>query len=385
MSNAAELRELINISQFAGGDLLLVQGGGGNTSVKSADGARMWIKASGLRLSEVNEGYGYLETDLASLLALMRDPALAARPRAQAHAESVQLIQAATQSDTGLRPSLETTFHAVLGKVVLHTHPVYVNAFTCMEGGEAALAEASGESAVWARYEPPGYALGAEVDQVCTAYQADHGQLPAQVILSHHGLIASAANGAEAIGTTLKFMRIGETYFGCLPETACASAQPPQRLVTWAADLDRALRRRSGMESLAVRPTTRAALLEAAKEPDRWLTVGPLVPDDVVYSGHKVWKAQAARPPGAWLEAEIESIPPAGKMIVAVAGLGVILAGPSHKILEAMEENLLTHVLVRRLIASRGGCARTLPPAEVDYLLAMESETYRQAIAAGPS
>jgi rhamnose utilization protein RhaD (predicted bifunctional aldolase and dehydrogenase) len=254
-----------------------------------------------------------------------------------------------------------------------------------MEGGEAALAEASGESAVWARYEPPGYALGAEVDQVCTAYQADHGQLPAQVILSNHGLIASAANGAEAIGTTLKFMRIGETYFGCLPETACASAQPPQRLVTWAADLDRALRRRSGMESLAVRPTTRAALLEAAKEPDRWLTVGPLVPDDVVYSGHKVWKAQAARPPGAWLEAEIESIPPAGKMIVAVAGLGVILAGPSHKILEAMEENLLTHVLVRRLIASRGGCARTLPPAEVDYLLAMESETYRQAIAAGPS
>ena len=48
-----------------------------------------------------------------------------------------------------------------------------------------------------------------------------------------------------------------------------------------------------------------------------------------------------------------------------------------------MEENLLAHVLIRRLIARRG-LARSLPPAEVSYLLSMESEKYRQAIAAAP-
>jgi hypothetical protein len=47
-----------------------------------------------------------------------------------------------------------------------------------------------------------------------------------------------------------------------------------------------------------------------------------------------------------------------------------------------MEENLLAHVLVRRLIARRGE-ARPLAEGEVGYLLGMEAEKYRQAVAAG--
>jgi hypothetical protein len=69
-------------------------------------------------------------------------------------------------------------------------------------------------------------------------------------------------------------------------------------------------------------------------------------------------------------------------MIVAVSGLGVILVGPHDKVLDAMDENLLAHVLTRQLIARRG-LARVLPPGEINYLRSMESEKYRLAVTAG--
>jgi hypothetical protein len=155
--------------------------------------------------------------------------------------------------------------------------------------------------------------------------------------------------------------------------------EPPERLTKWSEGLERALWKRVDRPPLIARPATYAALLEAAGEPERWLTAGPLVPDDVVYTGEKVWRADAAHAPEVWLDAAIESIP--DKMIVAVQGLGVVLAGSNPGIVDAMEENLLAHVLIRQLIARRGK-PRELPRTEIEYLLSMESEKHRQAIAA---
>ena len=53
-----EIKELVEISKYAGERLDLVQAGGGNSSVK-LDNGQMLIKASGYSLSEVVEGYGY--------------------------------------------------------------------------------------------------------------------------------------------------------------------------------------------------------------------------------------------------------------------------------------------------------------------------------------
>ena len=369
-----EVGELVEISRFAGRDVLLVQGGGGNASVKSSDGARMWIKASGVRLREVTRDSGYVETDLPSLVALMRHPDLTARSRSQAHEEFVRRLQ------TSPRPSLEIGFHAVLTRVVLHPHPVYVNAFACMEGGEAALAEALSEPVVWVRYEPPGYALGAEVDTVAAGFQRTHGHLPATIVLSNHGLIAAGARGAEVIAATRRLVGAGKAHFGVVPARARAGAAPPRRLVAWGERFEQVLRRRAPGRDVVVRATTRVALIQAAREPDRWLTAGPLVPDDVVYGGHKVWRAEVTDSAETWLDREVRSEP--AKMIVTVTGLGVVFAASGHHMVDAMEENLLAHVLTRQLIARRGR-ARVLPPDEIDYLRSMESEKYREAVAAG--
>ena len=53
------LTDLIRISNLVGKDPALVQGGGGNTSVKTADGKYMFIKASGTALKDMNATQGW--------------------------------------------------------------------------------------------------------------------------------------------------------------------------------------------------------------------------------------------------------------------------------------------------------------------------------------
>lgn len=375
----SDIDDLVAISRYAGHDVLLAQGGGGNTSVKSADGARMWIKASGLRLAEVRDGHGYLETNVAALRALLADPALAALPRAVAHSQAVARTQAASLGVEVARPSLETTFHALLGRVVLHTHPVYVNAFACMSGGESALAEALRAPLAWVPYATPGYALGRAVAAV-----VEGAQPPAELVLANHGLIASGSTAAETVSATERLTGVAQAYFGDLPGDACDRSPPPAVLTAWAAACRAALERRyrPGPNSCCVRPATRRAIQAAAAEPEALLLGGPLVPDDVVYGGQRVWATDAARTPEAWLDEAPEAWPAAGRLILALRGLGVVLAGPSDAFVDAMEENLLAHILIRRLIARRG-VAQPLLPDEIDYLLSMESEKYRQIVASG--
>jgi hypothetical protein len=203
-------------------------------------------------------------------------------------------------------------------------------------------------------------------------------------MLANHGLITAGDTPAETIRATEDIGRVGRDFFGALASDACDHIEPAAALGAWAAALHAALSSRYGVRpaAIAVRAATRRAIVAAAAEAETLLLAGPLVPDDVVYGGHQVWTADPARSPEAWLEAAPQAWPQTGRLIVALPGLGVILAGPSAAFLEAMEENLLAHVLIRGLIARRGR-ARSLPGEEVAYLLAMESEKYRQSVAAG--
>ena len=66
------LADLIRISNETGIDPTLVQGGGGNTSVKTDDGQYMYIKASGTALKDMNakQGWRRLRLDLARSVVL---------------------------------------------------------------------------------------------------------------------------------------------------------------------------------------------------------------------------------------------------------------------------------------------------------------------------
>ncbi|HLU47111.1 MAG TPA: class II aldolase/adducin family protein, partial [Planctomycetota bacterium] len=68
-----ELDELIAISREIGAQPDLVQGGGGNTSVKSRDGKRMFVKASGAALEDMSAERGWAELDRHLLDAIVND------------------------------------------------------------------------------------------------------------------------------------------------------------------------------------------------------------------------------------------------------------------------------------------------------------------------
>ena len=94
------LSELARMSQTVGERNDYVQGGGGNTSVK-LDNGLMAVKASGIRLAQVTETDGFAVVEVETLKDVTSE-----------------------QGYKPARPSVEAGFHALLGKFVLHTHPV---------------------------------------------------------------------------------------------------------------------------------------------------------------------------------------------------------------------------------------------------------------------
>jgi rhamnose utilization protein RhaD (predicted bifunctional aldolase and dehydrogenase) len=165
--------EFITLSQKVGADPLLVQGPGGNTSMK-IDG-QMWIKASGTELSEANDKNIFVAVEQAKAL-LELDGAGDGSCRS-----------ALIDPECGLRPSIETTFHAMLEKkFVFHFHSVATICHAIATEGREALAEKlSGLIWVSAPYMKPGVPLS-------KAIRAAVGNYDVQVVvLENHGVIVA--------------------------------------------------------------------------------------------------------------------------------------------------------------------------------------------------
>jgi hypothetical protein len=115
LNSDAEFSALLEFSARIGSNASLVQGPGGNTSLKR-DGV-LWIKASGAWLSQARERPIMVPVRLPALLAALDENDSAG--------ESASGFVIADLNREGLRPSIETTMHAVLPhRVVLHVHCV---------------------------------------------------------------------------------------------------------------------------------------------------------------------------------------------------------------------------------------------------------------------
>jgi rhamnose utilization protein RhaD (predicted bifunctional aldolase and dehydrogenase) len=163
------LAELARMSQAVGARVDYVQGGGGNTSVK-LEGGLMAIKASGLRLNQVTESDGFAVVETATLKDVTTE-----------------------RGYKPLRPSVEASFHALLGRYVLHTHAVYANLALCSQGGEARLPEIlHGYRYAVVPYINP----GAELAEAIRAQLTEDTQA---VCMLNHGLVATAETAEECL------------------------------------------------------------------------------------------------------------------------------------------------------------------------------------------
>lgn len=194
------LAELIRISKFVGKDADWTQGGSGNTSVKTAGGKFMFIKASGTALKDMTAKKGWCKINLQAIREI-DDKKLNKLPSKKREIEIANRLLAAC-GDKKNRPSIETNLHAFLGKYVIHLHPIMVCAFLITKKGKAELEKLFADAkpaSLWVSYAKPGYSLAKKIGKLTIRYRKRYGRGPQILFLEKHGLFVSAASTKEAL------------------------------------------------------------------------------------------------------------------------------------------------------------------------------------------
>lgn len=188
MSIRKEILDLIEISKTVGVMSDLIQGGGGNTSVKLEDGM-MAIKASGLCLKDLDINHGVSFIQCENILSFINSANISSDSSIDNYIKT-QMLQ---YKDWEIkRPSIETGFHVVLDKYTIHSHSVYANILACAEAGEE-LVKNLFPGAIWISYLPPGEAL-----TLAIADKQKHKR-SALYFIQNHGVITSASTKEEVL------------------------------------------------------------------------------------------------------------------------------------------------------------------------------------------
>src|ERR1700736_3000630 len=169
MPNLAPLRTL---SAKLGHNLDLVQAGGGNTSLKH--NGTLWVKASGKWLAHAMDEEMFLPVPIVDILKCM-------------DGDNEYIEEHTTASGQTLRPSVETSMHAVLPhRVVVHVHSVRTIAWAVRADMPAPLTDRlAGLRWEWIPYIHPGLILGKEI-------RARLSSKPDVLVLGNHGLVVAA-------------------------------------------------------------------------------------------------------------------------------------------------------------------------------------------------
>jgi NAD(P)-dependent dehydrogenase (short-subunit alcohol dehydrogenase family)/rhamnose utilization protein RhaD (predicted bifunctional aldolase and dehydrogenase) len=372
------LAQLIGVSREIGANPEYVQAAGGNTSIKSADGRTMAIKASGTALTDMSETEGWVELDVAAVLAVLDRPDLPSLPPKEREARILEHLQSAVIGGYG-RPSVETALHAMLGRVGVHTHAVAINALTCGPGAAALAGMTSpGElPPLWVPYTDPGWCLAAAVRTAAEQYRRRHGSLPAVIFMENHGILVSAEDGPGCLALHGEWVARAARYFADAPppESSAGRAEiGSAALRKTMAEIRRAWREvfgSPGFARLSRDPELAGAVSGKAAG---LLAAGALTPDHIVYTGaHAVAVDSPDELPLKLKSALAEKAPPR-VAIVRDAGAFLVAADPLK--LDAAEALASSAARIARLASTRGG-AHNLSPASAGFIANWEAEHYR--------
>ncbi|MCA1809200.1 MAG: class II aldolase/adducin family protein [Lentisphaerae bacterium] len=210
------LEELLHISHVLGANPLLVQAGGGNTSVKDHAGRYMLVKASGTPLGGMTDSRGWVAVDLAGVRALLDRKDLRSLDDQQRELQVLELLSQAVIAPPDARPSVETPLHALLDRVVMHSHAVAANALACHPQGRRLIVEALGapnHPPLWVPYTDPGSTLAFMVADNIAEYRCHYESAPDVLVLQNHGLFIAAASVQDCILKQAEVLRALEQYF----------------------------------------------------------------------------------------------------------------------------------------------------------------------------
>lgn len=197
-----QLKELENISKAVGYSPDLVQGGGGNTSVKISD-SLMAVKASGFQLKQITDREGFVVVNFHSVKKYYESVDLSSSTDFEK--ESVEFVKNSVVELEGLkklRPSVEAGFHSVLKKYVIHTHPVYANILCCSRNGKELVGKIFEDmefDCLWIPYINPGFSLTLKIIEGINEALKRGRKFPEVIFMENHGLIVTSDTREDCI------------------------------------------------------------------------------------------------------------------------------------------------------------------------------------------
>lgn len=143
-------------------DISLTHGAGGNFSVKIRNQNLFFVKSSGSHIPNVDAGHGFVLCDKANIETVVQGFG---------------------------RPSMETGFHANLKhRVVVHSHPVYLNAILCSKESREIINKLF-SNYIYIPYVTPGYKLCKRIKDVKQSI----------IFLENHGIITTSDDIQDCI------------------------------------------------------------------------------------------------------------------------------------------------------------------------------------------
>jgi rhamnose utilization protein RhaD (predicted bifunctional aldolase and dehydrogenase) len=336
----------LDLSRQIGTDVLKTQGAGGNTSIKH-DGM-MWVKASGTWLAHAGT------RDI--MVPLVVEPLVDALRQRDPRAEKATDFIISDLNASGLRPSIEASFHASLPQnVVAHYHCVNAIALSVLADRETLIAErlATLPDLTWATipYRRPGTPLAREIDNVAA-------NRPDILILYNHGIIVT--------GDTVEEVRerIARVTAALSVEERAAKPVDMAALEALAAGSDFHAAEDVGSHKTALSPESLAIA-----------TGGSLYPDHVIFLGTEIGVLAEGETAKAYCDARKAQNLTIPKMLLA-PGLGVLLA---NELTDG--GRVMARCLAEVAVRVPAGAPVVYLDQEQEYELThWEAEQYRQAL-----
>ncbi len=379
------LTDLIRISKVTGKDPAMVLGGGGNTSVKTADSRHMYIKASGTALKDMDEQRGWRRLRIDAVLSILSDKSMAKMDTMRRETEVVNRLLGACDDDVvgDARPSVEAHLHALLDSHVIHLHPLVVAAYVSAKNGRTELEKFMTKADVswlWVPYTDPGYMLAKKISRLVADYEKRHGHKPGVLILEKHGVFVTAGSANAALQLVRKVVDICQS--GLKPLKAGRMELPSAGSVTATKlAIRKAVFAATGQYlPVSCYPTADAVTtFMQHKQAKELLSTPALNPDELVYAnGSALW---VERPRADALARKLRALKESGQKVPAafvVKGRGLFVA--AEKPVAGLIADITDASLKVRMYAAQFGGVLALTKREQDFINNWESEAFRKKL-----
>ncbi len=375
--NDPRFAELISVANAYGSDPEYSRAGGGNASVK-IDGV-LYIKPSGVPLATL-QASDLVPLRIDVLLEALHSDAEVEGDPVRAAAEAAQIGDGG-----GRRPSVEILFHALIpDTLVLHSHPLVANAVGCNVDADRLVADLFGDDAILVPYIDPGVPLARGVEAVRTAYEARTGvAAPGIALLANHGIIISGETADDIRERTERLTGAVGAALDATPTPEAPALDPASAralIDVVAPTLRAALATDAGLATVV------ADTSDLARTPSAIHTEGPLIPDQIVYSGSFPLVIDVDDPTTAAsitlaALADFRATHGRDPVVAVIPGIGAFGSGKDWA---SASNALLTFTDALRVAADadRLGRVRTLDATERGFIENWEAESYRKGMAA---